>query len=699
MMKNIRNWLVTIVLGALGVLMADLAQAARVALVVGNDRYANIAPLKNARADAKAMARALEDAGFEVDLVQDLGRNELNGTLRQFKAKVSGGDEVVFFYAGHGVQLGGANYLLPVDVKGDSEDHIKDDAVHLQRVLDDLAEKQARFSLAIIDACRDNPLRGRGRNFATRGLAPTGAATGQMIVFSAGTGQQALDRLGEHDPVPNGLFTRVLLQEMSRLTTPIDRVLKNVRSEVARLAKIAGHEQVPAIYDQSLGDFYFQRGGALAGSEPATRPVAPAPSPVGSAPEILAAAAGPESALWSAVSASHTIEDYKTFLSRFASGAFADEARNRIALLGAHARTEKSKADRADWEAAEAQADPPSYLKYLKAYPLGDYRDLARTRLGRHLDALRQMGGQGDGVAQFNLGVMYETGKGVAKDEREAVAWYRKAAKQGNAHAQLRLSEMFEYGRGVMKDKREAVAWNRKAAEQGLAQAQGRLGSRYMKGQGVSIDDREAVKWYRKAADQGDDQAQLFLGVMYSEGKGVPKSDVEAVAWYRLAAEQGNAFAQLMLGLAYENGESVTKSEREAMLWYRKAAEQGNSGAQLNLGNMYSNGLGIAKDIREAAVWYRKAADQGEALAQLHLGLMYEEGQDGIKDERAAAAWYRKAAEQGQVNAQALLGFMYADGRGVTKDRKTAIYWLRKAAAQGDEGANATLRKWMVAGS
>ena len=232
--------------------------ARRVALVIGNDTYQHVNHLVNARADARAMAKALEGVGFQVQLRLDVGDRAMKEAVRTFKGQINGGDDAVFYFSGHGVQLGTANYLLPTDVNGESEDQVKDEALPLQRVLDDLADQKAGFSLAIIDACRNNPFRSAGRSIGGRGLAPTTAATGQMVLYSAGTGQEALDRLGAADHDPNGLFTRVLLKEMEVPGVPVDRVLRNVRNEVVRLSKSVGQEQVPALYDQALGDFYFR---------------------------------------------------------------------------------------------------------------------------------------------------------------------------------------------------------------------------------------------------------------------------------------------------------------------------------------------------------------------------------------------------------------------------------------------------------
>jgi hypothetical protein len=238
---------------------AMTTMANRKALVIGNDTYKSITKLLNAREDAKAIASNLIAVGYKVTLHFDLNEKEMKTALRTFSSQVQGGDEVMFFYAGHGVQLGATNYLLPIDIGGESEAQVKDEAIQLQRVLDDMTEKKAKFTLAMIDACRDNPFKSAGRNIGGRGMAPTMAATGQMVVFSAGTGQQALDRLGNNDKNKNGVFTRTFLKEMQKSGVSIDRIVKNVRNEVAELAKTIGHEQVPAIYDQVLGDFYFKK--------------------------------------------------------------------------------------------------------------------------------------------------------------------------------------------------------------------------------------------------------------------------------------------------------------------------------------------------------------------------------------------------------------------------------------------------------
>ena len=237
--------------------------ASRKALLIGNDSYKYAEPLKNAREDARAMAAELKNFGYEVTLRLDQSQKEMQATLRDFRENVKEGDEVLFYFSGHAVEIDGKNYLTPIDTVGMNQTQVADDSIDLKlSVLDPFSRKKAKLTFALIDACRDNPFLKTASTrsvMGSRGLAPTTPATGQLIVYSAGSGQTALDRLGPTDSAKNGLFTRVFLQEMKRVDLPIDRVIKNVRTEVVRLARTIGHEQVPAIYDEVVGDFYFKK--------------------------------------------------------------------------------------------------------------------------------------------------------------------------------------------------------------------------------------------------------------------------------------------------------------------------------------------------------------------------------------------------------------------------------------------------------
>lgn len=230
----------------------------RLALVIGNNAYQHISRLDNAVPDARAISDLLVAYDYDVQVYYNLNERQFKSALRSFQRQMSGGEEVVFYYAGHGVQIDGVNFLLPTDIGDQSARQIEDEGIPLQRILSDFSQSRAKFSLAMVDACRDNPFQRIGRQSVSRGLAPTRASTGQMIIFSAGVGQQALDRLGEDDRAGNGIFARVLIKKIQESNEPVHQIMRDVRAEVARLASSIGHEQVPAIYDQAIGDFFFK---------------------------------------------------------------------------------------------------------------------------------------------------------------------------------------------------------------------------------------------------------------------------------------------------------------------------------------------------------------------------------------------------------------------------------------------------------
>ncbi len=218
MRRLLRRWLLGMCLALLWLLGAVLpAHAARLALVIGNDQYANIERLKNARNDAKLISGVLKQAGFEVTQVNDLGREQLWTAIDTFKGRINKGDEVVFYFAGHGVQIGSNQLLLPTDIKARSEAEIQRDGVPLVDIQDAL--KDARVAVLLIDACRDNPFPKQGTRSlgGTRGLSPPEPSTGQIIMMSAGRGQKALDSVPGQSTA-NGLFTWEFVDADRKLT-------------------------------------------------------------------------------------------------------------------------------------------------------------------------------------------------------------------------------------------------------------------------------------------------------------------------------------------------------------------------------------------------------------------------------------------------------------------------------------------------
>lgn len=263
------------------------SDATRHALVIGNNGYQNVGQLEKADNDARAMGKALERIGYETTVLLDANRRAMNAAINRFVDDIAGGGEGVLFFAGHGVQINNQNYLLPVDIDNPrNEADVGDQAVSLQGIQDKIAQAHARFTLLVIDACRNNPLpKKAGRNLGgTRGMALASSAEGQMVIFSAGANQLALDKLTPDDPDPNGVFTRELLPWLGKPGVSVRQAVQEVRRAVYVKAKSVNHDQFPAVYDQVLGDFYFvpranEPAPTAAAPTPAVAPVAMVPAP------------------------------------------------------------------------------------------------------------------------------------------------------------------------------------------------------------------------------------------------------------------------------------------------------------------------------------------------------------------------------------------------------------------------------------
>jgi hypothetical protein len=234
------------------------AHAKRIALVMGNDNYTSVPKLQKAGNDATTMARELRAAGFAVQLHKDLNYRGMVKAVEGFANSITGGDEVVVFFAGHGVQIKNGSYLLPTDIEASNESEVEKTAYELNALTERISEAKPAFSLVMVDACRDNPLKAKGRSVGnTRGLSAVEPPKGQMIVYSASRGQQALDRLSDKDTNPNGVFTREFIVRMKKPGVKIEDLMREVQDSVESLAKSVSHEQRPAIYNEARGNFYF----------------------------------------------------------------------------------------------------------------------------------------------------------------------------------------------------------------------------------------------------------------------------------------------------------------------------------------------------------------------------------------------------------------------------------------------------------
>jgi len=337
------------------------AHAKRLALVMGNDNYASVSKLQKAGNDAEAMARELKAAGFTVSLHKDLNYRGMVKAIESFSDGITGGDEVVVFYAGHGVQIKAGSYLLPVDIEADSESQVEKTAYGLNDLTEKLSEAKPAFTLVMVDACRDNPMKVKGRSVGNaRGLNALEPPKGQVVVYSASRGQQALDRLSDNDSNPNGVFTREFITRMRTPGVKIEDLMRDVQDSVESLAKTVLHEQRPAVYNEARGNFYFY-----------------GPTKV----QIQQGGDEAEAQTWAAAQAANSATAYQTYLDLFPKGRYVGPAKIKLDTIKQSPEKPVSDSEAGLWAEVKATGSREYLEAYIAQYPSGKYVVLARLEL------------------------------------------------------------------------------------------------------------------------------------------------------------------------------------------------------------------------------------------------------------------------------------------------------------------------------
>ena len=235
----------------------------RVALVIGNNDYKNVPKLQKAVNDARTMGDTLKQLGFSVMVAENQNRQAFSETLLAFDRAVEPGDTAFFFYAGHGFEIAGQNFLLPTDVPAATEGQeelVRDASVLADRIIERLQNKKVRTAILVFDACRNNPFERSGTRAVTGGggLAPmTQLPEGVFSVFSAGPRQTALDRLSNDDANPNSVFTRTFAKELLQPGENLVQVAQHTRRLVSEMADTVKHKQIPVYFDQMVDDVFL----------------------------------------------------------------------------------------------------------------------------------------------------------------------------------------------------------------------------------------------------------------------------------------------------------------------------------------------------------------------------------------------------------------------------------------------------------
>jgi formylglycine-generating enzyme required for sulfatase activity len=230
------------------VTLEEMKKEKRLALVIGNGAYA-MSPLKNPVNDARAMAQALRGLGFEVIAHENAGYKDMRRAVIEFGDRLQGGGVGLFYYAGHGIQAGARNYLIPVDAAIKSESEVEVESIDVSTVLARMETARNRLNIVILDACRDNPF-ARSFRSSSRGLASVDAPTGTMIAYATAPGRVAADGAGA-----NGPYTAELVQAMQQPGLKLEEVFKRVVGGVRR--QTSG-QQVPWFTSSVDGEFVFK---------------------------------------------------------------------------------------------------------------------------------------------------------------------------------------------------------------------------------------------------------------------------------------------------------------------------------------------------------------------------------------------------------------------------------------------------------
>ena len=292
----------------------------RTALVIGNAAYGETGVLRNPVNDASDMAVVLQQLGFEVTLLRDVELRAIREAVDTFSRQLRQGGVGLFYFAGHGVQVNGENYLIPLRANITRGQDVPYEAMPVGRILGSIEDADNQFNIIILDACRDNPYARQWRS-SQRGLATVQAVRGSLIAYATAPGSTALD--GNER---NGLYTSYLLKYLPTPGLSVEQLFKKVRAEVVRATR---NKQTPWESSSLIGDFTFVPEApspvpAVVSPTPPPAPATAAPAPVGPDPEAVT---------WALVEKSNDPEDVSAFLREYPQGRFAPATRVRLQQL------------------------------------------------------------------------------------------------------------------------------------------------------------------------------------------------------------------------------------------------------------------------------------------------------------------------------------------------------------------------------
>ncbi|ESY07311.1 caspase family protein [Mesorhizobium sp. RSR565B] len=640
------------------------AAETRLALVIGNSDYSNVTKLPNPTNDARLIASSLELVGFTTITAVNAKRRDFLEAIKSFVGKIDSDTVVVFYYAGHGIQYHDENFLLPIDTEVRQPGDLPFEGVSLKAITDELMEAKPHVAILILDACRDNPLKGGAKNSKADfddGLAKMPGAVGTFIAFATAPGAAAMDGADADSP-----FSKALASYISKPGLPIEQVFKRVRETV--VDKTDGL-QVPWDNTSLITDFFFV-------------------SAMGDEPEVVRMSEADATA-WRDASTADTLKAYKGYISKYPDGLFSDLATAHVRAIEEPPKSETPKsgnekrglssvADLSDWNKANKVGSSAAYKDYLVAHPDGFFAKLARLRIEDTSTAdLANMTPittvQTPNFQEFVENPLYPE---VTDCDRLA------------GHVQEAADPAVGVFFGQIEPAK-AVPVCQHALEQYPDSL--RILTNYARAIDAAGRHEEARALYQAGAEAGFPIAYRSLGDVYRDGRGVEKDLKEARYWYALGAEKYNVFAELNLALIYEGGLGVPVNKSKAVQWLWRSASQGFAPSMEKLAGYYLNGDVVPKDERQAAILLQGAAEMGHIWAEQRLGELYISGTGVKADPLLGREWIERSATQGNAYAQVEVAKLYRDGVGGKSDAVVALKWLYLAKKGGAVSADEAL--------
>ena len=736
------------VLMFLGCFAAGLptAQAERrVAMVIGNAAYQSAPPLMTPTTDAAEVSKLLRALDFSVIELTNVDKVGMERALRQFSAEMNDADVALFYYSGHGVQVGDVNYLVPISAKIDGPRSLALDTIALHDIRSAMQEAGVKVELLFLDACRDNPFAGAfvsaEAKGATRGFAPVKTTTGSLVAFSTSPGQVARDGTGDVSP-----FTRGFLRYAAVPGLDISQVLTRVRSYVARETD---NQQVPWDSSSLLGDFYLvpKRAAPLfeklssvelaSGETVQSLRLAAPTQPEGGAVSVKIQQAPAHGLLMLDSRPIHDDEvmssaDFERLAYQSTTSQQADSF--SFTVSDAWGSTEVGLvriafgSNKAPAPISRPHDNPPvdinasaisligvgPNLVFRKGPPRPIQNEHAYIQLASDLP-----------FGQFSLGKrIIEKGRSIALGDLSQLTFLPPVGSE-DKHLDA-LFSMTDGSKGEVKlgidvkmsdcDRlagapvdAQGVAKGVTAVHINTAEAlpacelalkiqpnSGRFNFQLARVYAALGRNDEAVTAYRKAVDLGHLRAGSALGYWYLN---VPPTDLaQGVALLQHAAAAGDAAAIHSLGMVYLEGQGVTKDVERARGLFEAAARLGNPSSMNSLGLMFLSGESGSANPALSRRYFEEAAARGDVYGIANLGFVYLNGIDAAKDPSRALTYFEKASELGHPGMPNEIGRLYLLGIGVPVDYSQARRWYSIGADRGDAAAALNLGELMIQG-